>query len=138
MGTNATLEKVTFTAFEGMITGSIDLAFEHDGKYYIADYKSNRIGYRMDDYKPERLEAEIFNRRYDLQYLLYTLALHRHLKNRISDYNYEHDFGGAYYLFLRAMTPDTGVKRGIFFTKPPFELIRELDEQVFSMPEVNA
>ncbi len=133
--TDQELNKVEFQAFEGMITGSIDLAFEYNEKYFILDYKSNRLGYRLDDYKPEHLADEIYNRRYDLQYLIYSLALHRHLKNRLQDYNYERDFGGVYYLFLRALTPDTGMARGVFFTKPSSQLIDELDQQVFARPE---
>jgi exodeoxyribonuclease V beta subunit len=124
--------------FRGMVTGSIDLVFEHDGRYYIADYKSNLLGRQLDDYRLDNLTKQIFARRYDLQYLLYTLALHRHLRVRLADYDYERDFGGAYYLFLRGMTPDTGESHGVFFNKPSSQLIKALDEQIFSIPEAQA
>lgn len=124
--------------FRGMVTGSIDLAFEHDGRYYIADYKSNLLGRQLDDYHPDNLSKQILARRYDLQYLLYTLALHRHLQARLPGYEYERDFGGAYYLFLRGMTPETGASRGVFFNKPSTELIKTLDEQIFAIPEAQA
>ncbi|VEI45150.1 exodeoxyribonuclease V subunit beta [Actinobacillus equuli] len=47
-----------------------------------------------------------------MQYLLYTLALHRYLRVRLGEqYEYERDFGGVAYLFLRGMngTPNSGV-----------------------------
>ncbi len=129
------LPKLDFQAFEGMVNGIIDLVFEYDGRYYIADYKSNLLGRQLDDYNTDILQTEIHNRRYDLQYLLYTLALHRHLRQRLPGYNYEQHFGGAYYLFLRGMTPATGHSRGVFFDRPPLRLIETLDQEIFSIPE---
>ncbi len=121
-----------FDDFQGMLTGVIDLVFEHKGRFYIADYKSNLLGRRLEDYTPDILIREIVNRRYDLQYLIYTLALHRHLQQRIPDYDYQHHFGGVYYLFLRAMRPQTGNDYGIYFTRPDYALIRRLDEDIFT------
>ena len=132
------LPKVNFHAFEGMVTGIIDLVFEHEGRYYLADYKSNLLSRRLDDYNTENLQPEIHNRRYDLQYLLYTLALHRHLRQRLPDYEYEHHFGGVFYLFLRGMTPATGPNCGVFFDYPPLELIEKLDQEIFVIPEALA
>ncbi len=66
----------------------------------------------------------ILEHRYDLQYVLYTLALHRLLKARLSGYDYHRHVGGAIYLFLRGV----GEKgQGVYFDKPPFALILELD-----------
>ncbi len=63
--------------------------------------------------------------RYDLQYLLYTLAVHRLLKQRIHDYDYDKHFGGAYYLFLRGMGKEQQL--GIFNCRPERALIEQLD-----------
>ena len=125
-----------FERFQGMLTGVIDLVFEYEGRYYIADYKSNLLGRRQQDYAPDILQQEILNRRYDLQYLLYTLALHRHLRLRLGDeYSWQEHFGGVYYLFLRAMTPPTGNRYGIYYTRPDAELIDAMDK-IFSPQRV--
>ncbi len=126
------LPALEFKNFQGMVTGVIDLVFEHEGKYYLADYKSNLLGRHLGDYTADILNNAIADRRYDLQYLIYTLALHRHLRQRIQNYDYKHHFGGVYYLFLRAMRPETGNDYGIYFTLPDYELIRLLDEEIFA------
>jgi exodeoxyribonuclease V beta subunit len=118
--------------FQGMVTGVIDLVLEHAGRFYIADYKSNFLGGRLADYRREQLAAAVYERRYDLQYLLYTLALHRYLRRRLADYDYERHFGGVYYLFLRGMRPETGARYGVYFDRPGLALVEALDRQVFS------
>ena len=54
-----------------------------------------------------------------LQYHLYTVALVRHLRRTLAGFDYERDFGGVLYLFLRGMTPQSGPRRGVFFDRPP-------------------
>lgn len=127
------LEALSIDDFRGMITGFIDLVFEHEGRFYIADYKSNLLGMRLSDYTPEALRKAMFDRRYDLQYLLYTLALHRYLKQRVPHYHYDQHMGGAYYLFLRGMRPEHGPRFGVYFDFPPRMLIEELDQKIFSV-----
>ncbi len=122
---------LTATDFAGMVTGVIDLVFERAGRFYVADYKSNLLGRRFDDYAPAALGAAMLARRYDLQYLLYTLALHRYLRARLSEYDPGRHLGGVYYLFLRGMRPETGPNRGVFFARPEPDLIALLDRQVF-------
>lgn len=124
------LSPVSVEDFCGMITGIIDLVFEHNGRFYIADYKSNYLGSALADYAPEQLRQAIFDRRYDLQYLLYVLALHRYLRQRLRDYDYNQHMGGVYYLFLRGMRPTTGPRFGVYHDLPPLSLIAELDQQV--------
>ena len=125
------LQALTAENCRGLMNGIIDLVFEHDGRFYLADYKSNHLGYSLDAYTPKALRQVIFERRYDLQYLLYALALHRYLKLRMEVYNYDEHFGGIYYLFLRGMRPASGAGRGIFFVKPERALIEQLDEHIF-------
>jgi len=118
----------------GMITGVIDLVFEHDGRFYIADYKSNLLGNTLADYTPERLRRAMLDRRYDLQYLLYILALHRYLQQRVPGYEYGRHMGGAVYLFLRALRPAHGPACGVFHDLPPAEVIDRLNLLVLAAP----
>ncbi|MBS1201928.1 MAG: exodeoxyribonuclease beta subunit, partial [Chromatiaceae bacterium] len=120
--------------FQGMVTGVIDLVFVHDGLFYIADYKSNLLGGRFESYGEEGLRAAVHERRYDLQYLLYTLALHRYLGARLPGYDYGRQFGGVYYLFLRGMRPETGAGCGVYFRRPERSVVDRLDRQVFAWP----
>ena len=107
--------------------------FEHEGRFYIADYKSNLLGMRLTDYAPAALTKAMFDRRYDLQYLLYILALHRYLQQRVPHYHYDDHMGGAYYLFLRGMRPEHGPCYGVYFDLPPHLLIDELDRRIFGV-----
>ncbi|WP_133543627.1 exodeoxyribonuclease V subunit beta [Mesocricetibacter intestinalis] len=111
---------------KGMIRGFMDLVFRHGGKYYIADYKSNLLGMSPQHYGKDVLQQGMQNNQYDLQYLLYTLALHRYLGTRDSNYCYRRDFGGVYYLFLRGMN-GREEEYGVFYTKPDERLIEALD-----------
>ncbi len=124
----ASLPPARSVALKGLMTGFIDLVFRLQGRYYLADYKSNHLGSRTVDYHPDRLEEAMLDHRYDLQYLIYILALHRFLSVRIQGYEYEHHFGGVFYLFLRGMNPSYPNGTGVFTTCPPFALIDSLDQ----------
>jgi exodeoxyribonuclease V beta subunit len=112
---------------EGLMTGFIDLVFVYEGKYYLADYKSNYLGTKPTEYSPDRLLVSMNEHRYDLQYLIYTVALHRFLSTRLPGYAYEQHVGGVFYLFLRGMAPENPAQTGIFQTIPPAALIEGLD-----------
>ncbi|MCI5139740.1 MAG: exodeoxyribonuclease V subunit beta, partial [Candidatus Electrothrix sp. AR1] len=118
---------------EGLMVGFIDLVFSVDGRYYLADYKSNFLGNRPVDYQQEHLRVAMLDHRYDLQYLIYTLALHRFLKGRIRAYTYDEHFGGALYLFLRGLHPENEPGTGVFAARPPLALVEALD-QVVGLP----
>jgi exodeoxyribonuclease V beta subunit len=92
-----------FAQLNGMLKGFIDLTFAFNGKYYVADYKSNHLGNDYADYQLASLERAMHEHDYHLQAILYTLALHRWLKNQLPNYQYQQHIGGAYYLFLRGM-----------------------------------
>ncbi|MGZ2371709.1 UvrD-helicase domain-containing protein [Ancylomarina sp. YFZ004] len=111
---------------EGFMTGFIDLFFEHEGKYYILDWKSNFLGNALDDYSPKRLDEVMTDNNYHLQYLIYTIAVKRYLEMRLPDFNYERDFGGVYYVFLRGCR--AGGNTGIFYAKPDKEMIETMDD----------
>jgi len=111
----------------GLMVGFIDLVYRHNQRYYIADYKSNHLGNSPADYGPENMQTAMLEHRYDLQYLIYTLALHRFLAGRLRGYSYEEHFGGVSYLFLRGMSPEHEPGTGVFAARPPFALIDRLD-----------
>lgn len=108
----------------GMLKGYVDLIFEWRGVYYVADYKSNWLGPDDAAYTPEAMRDAVLEARYDLQYVLYLLALHRLLKARLPDYDYDRHVGGALYLFLRGSHAST---RGVHHERPPRALIEALD-----------
>ena len=108
----------------GMLKGFIDLVAEHEGRYYVVDYKSNWLGPDDAAYSAEAMAREILAHRYELQYVLYLLALHRLLKLRLPDYDYDRHVGGALYLFLRG---SHGAGGGVHAERPPRALIEALD-----------
>ncbi|WP_417543558.1 exodeoxyribonuclease V subunit beta [Marinobacter sp.] len=110
--------------FNGMLKGFIDLVFEHNGQYYVLDYKSNYLGDNDSAYTDQAMGEAILEKRYDLQYILYLLALHRLLKARLPEYDYDQHIGGAVYLFLRGVNAPGA---GAFTDKPPRALIEQLD-----------
>jgi len=115
-----------FNQVQGMLKGFIDLTFEYQGQYFVLDYKSNYLGDSLTDYSEQAMADAIVEHRYDFQYQLYTLALHRLLKSRLDDYDYEQHIGGVFYTFLRGMQGEHNA--GSYFTKPKFELIDKLDK----------
>ncbi|MEG5380211.1 exodeoxyribonuclease V subunit beta [Enterobacter hormaechei] len=117
---------LNFRQVQGMLKGFIDLVFRHDGRYYLLDYKSNWLGENSEAYTQQAMAAAMQMHRYDLQYQLYTLALHRYLRHRIADYRYDDHFGGVIYLFLRGVDA-ADPRSGIFSTRPDAELIDKMD-----------
>ncbi len=113
-----------FETIEGFLRGFIDLFFELDGKYYVADYKSNTLGTRKQDYHEAQMLHSIKHAHYDLQYLIYTVAVVKFLKNQKPDFDYERDFGGVFYFYLRGMA--SGETTGIYYIKPDYEIIETL------------
>lgn len=110
----------------GLLTGYIDLAFaDPAGRYYVLDWKSNYLGPADTAYSTEALQSAMAEHRYDLQSSLYLLALHRHLRQRLPDYNYDRHIGGAVYCFLRGYLAPT---QGLFVERPPKTLIDDLDK----------
>lgn len=111
-----------FATVQGMLKGFIDLVFEWQGRWYLLDYKSNHLGMSPADYGRPALESAMVEHRYDLQYQLYSLALHRLLALRLPGYDFDRHFGGVFYLFLRGMP-----QGGIFHARPSRELVLGLD-----------
>lgn len=117
----------------GAMHGFIDLIFEHNGKFYVADYKSNYLGNQHSDYSPAQLAQDIIKHDYDLQFLIYSVALHRYLQTRLIDYDYESHFGGVYYLFLRGMSNtqtshlNQAENYGVFYDQVPSDIVQNIN-----------
>ncbi len=117
--------RVSEREMQGYLTGFVDLIVEYKGKFYIIDYKSNNLGNSASNYSPENLVRAMAEHNYGLQFWIYTLVLHRHLENVVPGYNYESNFGGVMYLFVRGMTPSLGGS-GVYFTRPDHALLMKL------------
>lgn len=120
------IERLEFQDLSGYMKGYIDLVFRWQGQYYLVDYKSNWLGDEPDAYSAPKLMQAMADAHYYLQYLIYCVALHRYLKQRLVDYTWETHFGGVFYLFLRGMHPDKA-DQGVFFHKPDLEIIEALE-----------
>ncbi|MBB1061594.1 UvrD-helicase domain-containing protein [Marilutibacter spongiae] len=109
---------------EGLMTGLIDLTYRHEGRWYVLDYKSNRLP----RYDAGALEAAMAHSEYDLQALIYTLALHRWLRFRLGPaYDYARDFGGIRYLFCRGLDARRDDSPGIHARRFAPDLVDALD-----------
>lgn len=120
------MNQLDFALSGGYLKGYIDLVLRHDHRYFIVDWKSNLLGGMFEDYRPSRLAEVMETDFYFLQYHLYTLALDQYLQSSCTDYSYQRDFGGIYYLFIRGMRSFAGSTTGVFFDRPEPELIRDL------------
>ncbi len=122
----AAIERLGFSPTQGVMKGFIDLVFEVDGRYWIADYKSNWLGPEPSAYGADAVRDAMGRASYFVQYLVYSVALHRYLQLRIPDYDYDRHFGGALYLFVRGV--GFGVDGdAIFFDRPPRAAVEALD-----------
>lgn len=117
-----------FQTVHGMLKGFIDLVFEHNGQYFVLDWKSNYLGDDVSHYHGEALKSAMAEHRYDLQYQIYALALHHFLRSRLPNYDYQQHFGGVYYLFLRGMDGES--EHGIFSAKPSLEFLQDMDRLI--------
>lgn len=122
------IARLPFARWRGFLKGYIDLVFEHRGRWYVVDYKSNDLGPRAEDYASSRLEVPMAAHHYLLQYHLYTVAVHRFLQATLVGYDYETHFGGVFYLFLRGMSPSNPAGNGVYFDRPPAKLVETLAE----------
>ena len=109
------LHQLNFKTLPGFMRGFLDVVFSYDGRYYILDWKSNRLGYQREDYAPHLLKIELEKHFYVLQYYIYAVALHRYLKHRLPDYRFAHHFGGVYYFFLRGIQSNADDFYGIYY-----------------------
>ncbi|QIT55052.1 UvrD-helicase domain-containing protein [Aquisalimonas sp. 2447] len=120
---------------KGMLHGYIDLVYHWQGRYYVVDYKSTYLGRRFEDYCDPQLTENVQHSYYDLQYLLYGLALHRYLRARLTDYDPQRHLGGVQYLYLRGMAPEA--PGGVYHRPADVLAIQALD-RLFAGEEATA
>jgi exodeoxyribonuclease V beta subunit len=109
----------------GMLLGFADLVFEHQGKFWVLDYKSNYLGENDACYDSNALYRAMAAHRYDVQAAIYMLALHRLLKARLGNrYQAQKHLGGAVYLFLRGVK---GPQNGVCLIPASITLLDALD-----------
>ena len=110
----------------GMLKGFMDLVFEHEGRYWVLDYKSNALGGNDSAYHAKSLALGVAEHRYDIQGSLYMLALHRLLRSRLGDrYDPARQLGGALFFFLRGV--GHAQTRGCCMLAPEPGLLEGLD-----------
>ncbi len=125
---NMQIRVKTMGELEGIMNGKIDMFFMLNGKYYILDWKSNYLGDSLECYNEEWLSEAMNENNYHLQYLVYTLAVKKYLGSRIENFDYETDFGGVIYVFLRGARKNSD--SGIFMASPSIEKIEALEEMM--------
>ncbi|HQJ59542.1 MAG TPA: UvrD-helicase domain-containing protein [bacterium] len=113
-------------SISGFIHGFIDLVFRHNGKYYIVDWKSNKLGNDYSCYDDDEIKKEMVRHNYVLQYMLYLAAFDTYISKTDKNYSYESDFGGIRYIFLRGVTPENGYVTGIYKDLPHIDTVRKL------------
>ena len=95
----------------GVVKGFIDYLFEHEGRIYVCDWKSDSLPAWDNAALSAHCEMS-----YAVQAELYTLATVR-LLDLTSAPDFERRFGGVLYCFLRGMRADDP-SAGVFFRRP--------------------
>jgi len=85
----------------------------------------NHLGNSVEDYGSTNLKLAMAGSNYNLQYMIYTVALKRWLSTRNPNFDYDKHFGGVIYVFLRGVRENQTT--GIFYTKPSLERVERLD-----------
>jgi exodeoxyribonuclease V beta subunit len=137
VGTEFAIDAAAVAArWSGFLRGFVDLVFEHGGRYYLLDWKSNHLGDSASRYAAGPLATAMRANAYSLQACLYALALHRWLRRRLRGYDYERHFGGALYVFLRGAGLEApGLEgAGVHACRPSARLIDALDRLFAPMP----
>lgn len=124
-GQSATVRSSSPAQCHSFLKGFIDLVLKFEDRFYVLDWKSNRLGNRIEDYHETAMEQAIAESFYDLQYHLYTLALDKYLRLRLPDYDFEKHYGGVRYVFLRGVTPERP-ELAIHRTRPTRSTMEEL------------
>jgi exodeoxyribonuclease V beta subunit len=123
-----------WTQLSGLLNGKIDLTYRHEGRVYVMDYKSNDLP----AYDQAGLAQTMASSEYDLQALLYTLAVHRWMQLRLGHrYDYERDFGGVRYVFCRGLDA-ADPTQGMFVPRFARALVEAVDALLVSPPAEQA
>ena len=119
-------EPLQFDDIQGMVRGTMDLVFCHQGKYYLLDYKSNFLGETLKDYDQAALKNAMLEHHYDWQYLLYVVALHRYLKSRLPSLTITTEILVVWPMHFTRNEWFATI--GHLFDKPDWQLIQQLEE----------
>jgi exodeoxyribonuclease V beta subunit len=90
-------------AFHGFLTGRADLIACIDGRWWVIDWKSNRLGTDVEAYTVPAMRDNALEHFYPLQWMIYLVALHRQLRARLPGYDPQRHLGGAAYCYLRGI-----------------------------------
>ncbi|MBH9554294.1 exodeoxyribonuclease V subunit beta [Inhella gelatinilytica] len=119
---------LTPRTLRGLMMGFADLVYAHAGRHGVLDYKSNALGDDDSAYTQPALVAAALSHRYEVQAVLYLLALHRLLRSRLqSAYRPEAHLHGAQVFFLRGVQAPGA---GVLFIPAPLELLHALDARL--------
>ena len=107
----------------------MDLLYEHQGRFYVVDYKSNFVSNNLSHYRSWQLDSVMNKAGYWLQACVYQIALHRFLKLRIKDYvgREKQYLGAVEFIFLRGVDRRDATLGHINW-QVPLPLIYALDE----------
>ena len=130
----AAMPRLTFGELRGWLRGFIDGVFEHQGRWYLVDWKSNHLGHDAAAYGAPALARAMAEHGYPLQAWLYALALHRWLGRRLRGYAHEQHFGGVFYLFVRGVRPGwtgpDGQPAGVWFERTSLDKLGALSARL--------
>ncbi|MBR2978607.1 MAG: UvrD-helicase domain-containing protein [Myxococcaceae bacterium] len=115
-----------FCAERGFVKGFIDLVFEHRGRLWLADWKTDRLS----DAHPETLRRHVESH-YAIQVRLYALALAR-LAAIETESAFARRFGGFLYFFVRQT--DGASMRGVHLIRPTFADLARWESELVQMP----
>jgi len=113
----------------GYLKGFIDYIFQHEGKTYFADWKSDLLPSYESSAVTEHVQLH-----YSLQAQIYSVGVVRMLGIR-SERDYER-FGGLLYVFLRGVGLNGDHTSGIYFTRPTWDEIVSYESRLIATPLV--
>lgn len=120
------VENMSAPSLQGFLAGFVDLVFEWEGRWFIADYKTNVLGSSLFDYSRPSLHVAMAEHDYLLQASLYSVAICGMLAQRLPEFDIARDFGGVIYLFLRGLPLDGRIQHGVWHQRPDADFIRQL------------
>lgn len=109
---------------KGYVKGFVDFVFEHEGKIYFLDWKSNVLP----SYDLQTIKNEV-QRDYDLQIRLYSIAMMKLLEIHDAA-QYENRFGGLVYVFLRGLQADPQSQAGVYFHRPAWTDVLQFESDL--------
>ena len=121
------MEQLGFEPLAGYLRGFIDLVFEYEGRTYVVDYKSTSISDKIASFTPKLVTERVATNHYALQTALYALVMHRYLRWRDPNYDYDRNFGGILLVFLRGVCPTEAPGHSVFFHRATETALDALD-----------